>query len=96
MRSERLPSQAIEEMRKWIFANSRNPFPTYDQKKTWMTRFDLTMEKVNNFMANNRARLLGRRKDRIPVDTQVTPGPFHCFPFWIPFQTAPVAPQFTI
>jgi hypothetical protein len=93
-RNERLPNEATREMKKWILANYANPFPVYNQKKTWTSQFNLTMEQVNTFMANNRARLLGRLRDRIPEYIQIIPGPTKCVPMWMPFLSGLIAPRF--
>jgi hypothetical protein len=93
-RGGRLPEEATHEMKLWILANRSNPFPRYEQKNRWMTRFNLTMDQINNFMANNRARLLGRLKDRTLKFIQVIPGAISCVPVWVTLGTAPLAPQF--
>jgi hypothetical protein len=81
--STRLPTHAVQAMKKWILVNNANPFPTYDQKKMWMNHFNLTMEQVKNFMANNRARLLGRLKDRTTANGQAMAGSINGVPVWI-------------
>jgi hypothetical protein len=81
-----LPTRAAQAMKKWIHLNNANPFPTYDQKKNWMNHFNLTMGQVSNFMTNNRARLLGRLKDRTPAGGQAITGSINGIPVWITFR----------
>jgi hypothetical protein len=83
------PHEARHEMKHWILTNYANPFPSFEIKNTWANNFRLSMQQVNTFLANNRARLLGRLKDRIPQSQQSVLGFINGLPVTITFGNMP-------
>jgi hypothetical protein len=92
-RPKPFPYEATREMKQWILTNHRNPFPSFEIKNTWASKFQLSNQQINTFLANNRARRLGRLKDRIPQRGPALFAFINGLLAAIIFETVPTNPQ---